>query len=28
VVGVEILRRQTAREFPDASTASDETLPS
>jgi hypothetical protein len=25
VVGVEILRRQTAREFPDASTASDET---
>ena len=25
VVGVEILRRQTAREFPDASTAADET---
>ena len=25
VGGVEILRRQTAREFPDASTASDET---
>ena len=24
VVGVEILRRQTAREFPDASTASDQ----
>ena len=25
VVGVEILRRQTAREFPDASTAADQT---